>query len=483
LTVIIARKYLAKPPRSVDNGIMSLFRRTVTVLVLAVLFSQESAAQSATSIFAPFVTRLNAEVSGRAVRLKWMDAPSVKGPVSIYRARVPFSGAGAQYQARAVEVPYGQEIYVEEVEALGMWYYFVVASDESRAKYEIVVPYNNIVDVQLDGTTKNVSAGPGMTAAAAPYTDQPIVSQPAQRAAEDPAWDSAYGSYGVARLGGYSQRPNAIYDITAQPLPNGVYISFRSSERDKNALLYRNNKPFTHYNDILTATLIKDSLTSPYIDYPPPAVGYYYAIFYAEDIRSGQAAVYPGSNATVDPVHLGSFPQGASRFPGTSANPPVPASPQQSVYIDPGSGYFSTVRTPTRLSAEAAQAVESMRGRPQVAPVIPPSASNINIEPRVFNQDIQSNASSGEDYDLAFIVRNSFFRKDWGVACMELERYLSCSPSLNAAARARFYLGQCYYFLGNARAALNEFIAVRTQYPDEAAGWVQAALAKTGEQR
>jgi tetratricopeptide (TPR) repeat protein len=458
-------------------------RRIAIALTLSFLFSQAVGAQSSTSIFAPFVSRLNAEVSGRAVRLKWMDAPSVKGPVYIYRARVPFSGTGAQYQARGIEVPYGQQTFVEEVEALGMWYYLVMASDETRMKYELIVPYNNIVDVQLDGTTKNVTSSPGMAAAVAPYADRPIISQPAQRAAEDPTWDSAYGSYGVARQSGYSRYSNDIVDITAQTLPNGIYISFRSSERDKNALLYRSNKPFTQYNDILTAALVKDQLVSPFIDYPPPGVAYYYAILYEEDIRSGQATIYPGSNATVDPIHLGSISQGASGVAGVPAYSPVPASPQQNTYLDPDAGYFSTVRSPSPLSAAAAQAAESVRNRPQVAPVIPQTSYGINMEPRVFNQDIQSNIASGEDYDLALIVRGPFFRKDWGVARTALEQYLSVSHSQNAAARAHFYLGQCYYFLGDARAALNEFMAVHTMYPDEAANWVQAALAKAGEQR
>jgi tetratricopeptide (TPR) repeat protein len=459
-------------------------RRIVFVLVLPFLFSQAAVAQSATSLFAPFVSRLNAEVSGKAVRLKWIDAPSVKGPVYIYRARVPFSGTGAQYQARGIEVPYGQQTFVEEVEALGMWYYFVVASDETRMKYEIIVPYNNIADVQLDGTTKNVPASPGMAAAStAPYVDRPIISQPAQRAAEDPTWDSAYGSYGVARQNGYSRYSNDIVDIAAQILPNGIYISFRSSERDKNALLYRSNKPFTQYNDILTAALVKDHLSSPYVDYPPPGVTCYYAILYDEDIRSGQATIYPGSNATVDPVYLGGMSQNAPGSTGVPSYSPIPASPQQNTYLDPGSGYFSTVRSPSPLSAAAAQVAESVRSQSQSAPVIPPSSYGIKMEPRVFNQDIQSNVASGEDYDLALIIRGPFFSKNWGVARTALERYLSVSHSQNAAARAHFYLGQCYYFLGSAQAALNEFMSVHTLYPDEAASWVQAALAKTGEQR
>jgi tetratricopeptide (TPR) repeat protein len=450
---------------------------------LMFLCLQGAAAQSGSSIFAPFVTRLNAEVSGKAVRLKWQDSTSVKGPVYVYRARVPFSGAGAQYQARALEVPYGQQIFIEEVEALGMWYYFVVASDETHMKYEIVVPYSNIVDVQLDGTSKNVSASPGIAGTATPYADTPIISQPAQPAAEDPTWDSAYGSYGVARQSGYARYSSDIVEIMAQPLPNGIYISYRSSERGKNALLYRSNKPFTQYSDILTASLIKEHLTSPYVDYPPPGVPSYYAVLYDEDIRSGQAAIYPGNNATVNPVQLGSAGQGASGIAGAPAYSPIPASPQQQTYLDPGSGYFSTVRSPSPLSAESAQVAESLRNRTETAPVVPKSSFGINMEPRVFNQDVQNNAASGEDYDLAVIVRGSFFRKDWGIARIELQRYLSVSHSQNAAARAHFYLGQCYYFLGDARSALNEFMSVHSLFPDEAASWVQAALAKTGERR
>jgi TolA-binding protein len=102
------------------------------------------------------------------------------------------------------------------------------------------------------------------------------------------------------------------------------------------------------------------------------------------------------------------------------------------------------------------------------------------MEPRVFNQDVQNNAASGEDYDLAVIVRGPFFRKDWGVARVELQRYLSVPHSQNAAARAHFYLGQCHYFTGDARSALSEFMSVHSLFPDEAASWVQAALAKAG---
>ncbi|MDR1468417.1 MAG: hypothetical protein LBT00_03915 [Spirochaetaceae bacterium] len=439
--------------------------------------------QSGSAIFAPFVTRLSAEVLDRVVCLRWQDSPSVKGPVYVYRAQVPFSGTGAQYQTRALEVPYGQQIFIEEVEALGMWYYIVVASDETRVKYEIAVPYSNIVDVPLDGTAKVIQASPGVTGTAGttPYAGSPTIPQSAQQAAEYPMGDSAYGSYGVTRQNGYSQNSSDIVEIAAQSLPNGIYVSYRSSERGKNALLYRSTKPFTQYRDILSATLVKDHLTSPYVDYPPSNVPCYYAVLYEEDIRSGQAAIYPGSNATVQPVQPGAAGQGASGIAGIPSYAPFSAAPQQQTYLAPGSGYFSTVKSPSSLSAESAQVVESLRNRTEAAPVVPKSSFSGNMEPRVFNQDVQSTATSGEDYNLGVIVRGAFFRKDWGVARMELQRYLLTTHSPNAAARARFYLGQCYYFSGDARSALNEFTAVHALFPNEAAAWVQAALSKAGE--
>jgi TolA-binding protein len=153
---------------------------------------------------------------------------------------------------------------------------------------------------------------------------------------------------------------------------------------------------------------------------------------------------------------------------------------QQNYYLVPDVGYFSTVKSPTPLSAVAAEAVQEMRTKPDTAPIIPKTSYGINMEPRIFNQDIQSNAASGEDYDLAMIVRGSFFRKDWGVARSELQNFLQAAQTHPAVTRARFYLGQCRYFLGDVSTALTDFLAVQPIYPVEASNWVQAALAKMG---
>jgi TolA-binding protein len=46
-----------------------------------------------------------------------------------------------------------------------------------------------------------------------------------------------------------------------------------------------------------------------------------------------------------------------------------------------------------------------------------------------------------------------------------------------AESRARFYLGQAYYYSGNYREALFEFLLIRDVFPAEGSEWVQATLA------
>ncbi|MDR1318069.1 MAG: hypothetical protein LBJ90_00460, partial [Treponema sp.] len=59
----------------------------------------------------------------------------------------------------------------------------------------------------------------------------------------------------------------------------------------------------------------------------------------------------------------------------------------------------------------------------------------------------------------------------------ELVRYLSLPHSVNVEARARFYLGQTYYYTGKNREALIEFLFVQSWYPNEANEWIEATLA------
>jgi TolA-binding protein len=108
---------------------------------------------------------------------------------------------------------------------------------------------------------------------------------------------------------------------------------------------------------------------------------------------------------------------------------------------------------------------------------IPPAGNRAGPlrKPRVFNQDLETPAG-GEEHTLRSIVQGSFSRKEWESARDELIRYLALPRSSLPEARARFYLGQCYYFTGAYRESLFEFLSVQSIYPAEAAEWIRPVL-------
>lgn len=99
--------------------------------------------------------------------------------------------------------------------------------------------------------------------------------------------------------------------------------------------------------------------------------------------------------------------------------------------------------------------------------------------PRVFVRDIETaegSESDGEDYFLAAIVRNNFAERDWEAAREDLLLFLSKPRSPETFDRAKFYLGQCYYFLDQPRNGIYEFLVIQNKYPAEVAEWIQASL-------
>jgi hypothetical protein len=88
------------------------------------------------------------------------------------------------------------------------------------------------------------------------------------------------------------------------------------------------------------------------------------------------------------------------------------------------------------------------------------------------------NTNSGEgDYSLKAIVQGPFSQKDWQSTKDELTQYLAIPRTKEAEARARFYLGQSYYFMAAPKDALFEFLLAQNTYEKEASEWIQASLA------
>jgi hypothetical protein len=396
----------------------------VSFLVFQTPFLVYAQTQNGNSIFAPFISHLQGEVKNNLVRLSWLDSRDVRGPVFIYRSQTPFDNAHPYSLVRPIEVPYGAQSYIDEVEKAGEWHYFITASDERGQRYEIFMPYGNTVTVTV-GEIQNESPRP-------------------------------------ARGPGAASR---IIGLEAAVRGDGVLISFRLSAPVINPVLYRSVNPITKTRDLLNAVLVEDGILSPFMDYPVPGIPYYYAVIAEDELVSGNVEIYPGYNATVSAVEVSTGSRiGLGDSPGIRSIP-LPLISMNAV--SPGSGY-GDAPSPTPLSPEASQAVNSL-GLQKVALRIPQKT------PRVFDQDLEP-PSGGEEYPLRSIVQGSFKNRDWPVCKDELTQYLSLPRSAASEDRARFYLAQAYYFTGSYREALFEFLTAQSDYPEETADWIQATL-------
>jgi hypothetical protein len=72
-------------------------------------------------VFTPFVSGIKAEPRNNLIRLSWVDSPDAGGLVYIYRASTPFDDVSSYTLIRPIEVPYGVQSYIDEIEGGGDW--------------------------------------------------------------------------------------------------------------------------------------------------------------------------------------------------------------------------------------------------------------------------------------------------------------------------------------------------------------------------
>jgi hypothetical protein len=402
-------------------------KRLVTGLILFLSvftggFAQDAA--SGDSIFSPFVSQLTAETRNNLVRLSWIDSRDVRGPVYIFRSVRPFTGTNPP-DIKPVEVPYGTRFYVDETEGSGRLYYFVAASDTRGQRYDIFIPFNNTTVVNFPGS----------------FREEP-----------EPVNETAFRAPG-----------QGISGIAARVQGEAVLVSWQQpAGAEKNTVLYRSSRPIRQVSDLPGAAIVQSGGGSPFVDYPVPGVACYYAVVFEDELAGGYAAINPGLNATIQPVEIEAVARDAP-----PAVRPLPL-PSLSPYSTVPGGDYTDLPKPAPLSESAARALENV----QQAKPRPPAQK----KPRAFAGDLETPAG-GEDSGLRNIVRGAFLNRDWQTAQAELLRYLSLPHSASVEARARFYLGQTYYYTAKNREALIEFLFVQSWYPNEANEWIEAALA------
>jgi len=405
---------------------MVLIKQRIAVLfcllTICGIYAQEEAADG---IFSPFVSQLTAEIRNNLVRLSWVDSRNIQGPVYIYRSVQPIDNS-ALADLKPIVIPWGIQNYVDETEGDALYYYYAAASDINGQRYDIIIPYTNTVAAGL-------SASPWMNAA---------------------EYSARQGS---------SYQPEDVSGLNAFADGERVIITFSAGEYFKNPVLYRHTQPIRRVQDLLSASIIQSGGSSPVIDYPAPGFSYYYAIFIDDDISKGTINIQPGKNATINPIEI------AGRTVQTQ--PEIRAMPLPAMSIQKTNAETNYSQLLNPASVRTPMAEENIQ---MPSAVVPPEK-----RPRVFARDLETPAG-GEESILRIIVQGPITQREWLNARDQLVQYLSLPRSPITEARARFYLGQAYYFTAMYREALVEFLFVKDRYPNEAAEWLEAVLTVLG---
>jgi hypothetical protein len=407
-------------------------------------------------VFAPFVSRISAEVKNDLIKITWIDSRDAIGPVYVYRSTADFLKTGIPGSVKPIEVPRGAQSYIDQVDAAGTWHYFVAASNEKGTKYEVLIPFGNVLAVSVTplATQEAVAVGAANASSSGAGAD-------AVAGAGKPGPEAAKASTAQAV---------SISGISASVEEDAVRISYASESPEKTPLLYRSAQPLRRIQDLLDAVIAQAGTVGGYfLDYPVPGIQYYYAIIYEEDLKRGAVNIVSGKNATVVPVEVsaGRYRIGLPGPMSEIRTMPLPLIAVQTIV--PGAGFAAfdaAVQVPLSLEASKAVSQLSMKTKPRLPP---------DKKPRAFAQDLAAPAG-GEEDALRSIVQGPFARKDWKTAADEFSKYLSLPRTANSEARARFYLGQALYFSGRMRESLFEFLLVQNQYPGEASEWLQAVL-------
>jgi hypothetical protein len=371
---------------------------------------------SAVAQQSPTVSQIKVEARNNLIRVSWTDSPEARGPVYIFRSARPFTGA-IPANIRPVVVRYGQQYYIDDTEDMTNLYYFIAASDASGRRYDTIIPQTNSTYINL--------------------------AQPQQTQVIPPSPEAVTESAGAD---GY---------LNARQEGERVIITFENVDPYKNVILYRSTQPFRQTQALLNATVIQSGVSFPFTDYPVPGFLWYYAAVYEDEIVSGNIVIRPGINTTVSPVLI-SGDEAAQRAMRAIPLPML-------TLRDHHDGFFLT---------DLPQQAYLNAGRDPQSRQKPPLELK---RPRVYVIDLEAQAG-GEDSALVQIVQEYIEKYDWEGARAALRHYLSLPRSKDVEMRARFYMGQAYYYNAQYREALFEFLTFRSYNSAEANTWIEAVL-------
>ena len=271
--------------------------------------------------------------------------------------------------------------------------------------------------------------------------------------------------------------PAQVTGIAASVSPQGdsVTITFHASNPARDLLLFSSNAPLTTAIDLLkaTSTVPLDPGSSRYVLAALPDTSYWFAVIDAGLYKIGQVPLLQGSNATPQPVRVPPR-SGPSAVTAVRRAQPLPS-------LDPGFG----VQSGLDIGASDAPVLPPVKAvspatEKAIAWLLDAAGAGAPAQPAptVLRGDGDAAPPNTEAGQLLSIVQGPFRQNDMNGTQQKLLAFLSLPRAAALEAHARYYLGQSYYFQGQARAALLEFLQAQDSYYVETQPWIDATLAR-----
>ena len=120
------------------------------------------------------------------------------------------------------------------------------------------------------------------------------------------------------------------------------------------------------------------------------------------------------------------------------------------------------------MSDQAKAVAKNLKGKKEIE-------AQTTLIPYIFEEDLIS-PDGGDDFLLFEVLRNNFIQKKYSDSVVQLKKLLGTNRSEKVTNRARFYLGQSYYFQENYQEAVKNFLPVYDIYPELAKKWIDSSL-------
>lgn len=386
-----------------------------------------------TGVFTPFISRLKAESRGTAILLSWKDTQDVSGDYLIFRSTEEITEENFISATQVGIVESGKQQFTDYPYDLRQYYYLVLCRDD-QTTYEQFIPFRNKT----------------ITPVSAEYLAQE------------------------------SDRAAVITNISTTINDDYVRLEFDVDKPERELIIYRSTNVIAFEENLLTSTVIsiQPGTKTFYIDYAVPGVGYYYAVFDADLIKSGVYRFSPEENITLRPMEIAISREAITETTETSRRSlPLP------LLILP-----NEISSGIPLASSIGLSLpERQKLNPQSETIISqliswlPEKEEWDPRPIVLPEEEEEDLS-GARRDLQEIIQNQFANSQWLDCETNLQLFLRTRRDSGVENRSRFYLGQCYYFKGELEKALIEWLYIREDLYTETAPWIYTVFRQLKKQ-